>query len=153
MYLSVDHFLERFIESEYTDFFGVNILGILRKDLIATLGFERAKGFLLRYGYHCGSSDAKYIEENLSFESDTDIIEVGYKINDLKGFSKLNTIVVRANQKGEFYFEGHGYYSYEAEQHITNFGFLDEPVCYNLCGWASGYVSQYLGEEVIFERD
>lgn len=151
--MSVDQFLERFIESEYTDFIGVNNLGILRKDLIAALGLERAKGFLLRYGYHCGSNDAKYIEDHLLFERDSDIIEVGYKINDLKGYSKLNTIKVEVDrQKGEFYFEGHGYYSYEAEQHITNFGLHDEPVCYNLCGWASGYVSQYLGEEVIFKE-
>lgn len=151
--MSVDPFLKRFIESEYTDFMGVNNLGILRKDLIASLGFDRAKGFLLRYGYHCGSNDAKYIEENLPFECDSDIIEVGYKINDVKGYSKLETIKVIADrQKGEFHFEGNAYYSYEAEHHITNFGFHNEPVCYNLCGWASGYVSKYLGEEVIFKE-
>ncbi|MHB1167430.1 MAG: XylR N-terminal domain-containing protein, partial [Carboxydocellales bacterium] len=33
-------------------------MGTLRKDLIATLGQERAKGFLTRYGWACGSIDA-----------------------------------------------------------------------------------------------
>ncbi|MFJ7727701.1 XylR N-terminal domain-containing protein, partial [Neobacillus sp. NPDC097160] len=151
--MKVDSFLKDFLESGHTDFIGVNALGILRKDLVAVLGMERAKGFLLRYSHNCGVNDAKYFEENFSWESDIEIIEAGYKINDLKGHAKLIPIQVRTDRKkGDFYFEGRWYYSYEAEQHIRHFGFHPEPVCHTLGGYASGYSSQYLGEEVIFKE-
>jgi hypothetical protein len=117
--LKVESFLKDFLESSNTDFIGVNALGILRKDLVSTLGLERAKGFLLRYSHNCGKNDAKYLEDNFSWESDNEIIEAGYKINDLKGHAKLIPISVKSDRKkGEFYFEGRWYYSYEAEQHI-----------------------------------
>lgn len=151
--LKVESFLKDFLESTHTDFIGVNALGILRKDLVSVLGLERAKGFLLRYSHNCGKNDAKYFEEHFSWESDLEIIEAGYKINDLKGHAKLIPISVRADRKkGEFYYEGQYYFSYEADQHIQDFGFHTEAVCYTLTGYASGYASQYLGEEVFFKE-
>ena len=151
--MRVDNFLKDFLESGHTDFIGVNALGILRKDLVKTLGLERAKGFLLRYSHDCGVNDAKYFEENFSWESDIEILEAGYKINDVKGYAKFIPIEIRSDQKkGEFYFEGRWYYSYEAEQHIRHFGLHTEPVCHTLSGYASGYSSQYLGKKVIFKE-
>jgi hypothetical protein len=34
-------------------------LGLLRRDLIRDMGFERMKGFLFRYGWNLGRQDAK----------------------------------------------------------------------------------------------
>ena len=42
--------------------------------------------------------------------------------------------------------------SNEAEQHMRNFGLSTTPVCYTLTGYASGYVSRLVGEEVFFKE-
>src|SRR5690606_2828061 len=39
--------------------------------------------------------------------------------------------------------------SYEAEQHLLHHGRADQPVCWSLCGFASGYLSFVSGEEVL----
>src|SRR5262249_55313524 len=38
--------------------------------------------------------------------------------------------------------------SYEAEQHLLHMGRADEPVCWTLCGFASGYLSYCNGREI-----
>src|SRR5271170_3969192 len=39
--------------------------------------------------------------------------------------------------------------SYEAEQHVLHLGRSDEPVCWTLCGFASGYLSCCNGREIL----
>lgn len=40
--------------------------GLLRKDLITALGVQRAKRFLLRYGYNCGAHEARLLKKPLT---------------------------------------------------------------------------------------
>ena len=42
--------------------------------------------------------------------------------------------------------------SYEAEEHLRQFGFSDTPVCYTLIGYASGYLSRICNQMVIFKE-
>ena len=39
--------------------------------------------------------------------------------------------------------------SYEAEQHVLHLGRDEEPVCWTLCGFASGYLDV---EQMVLER-
>ena len=132
---------------------GADALGTLRKDLISALGMERAKSFLLRYGWHCGLDYAKYMKMNLSFDNLLDWLNFGPQIHEMSG----NAAVYLKNQfydphTHRFKSEGYWYHSYEAEQHIKHFGYHDEPVCYTLTGFASGYVSYHLGKNVLFKE-
>src|SRR5436190_1081011 len=49
--------------------------------------------------------------------------------------------------------EGIWHDSYEAEQHLLHLGQADEPVCWTLVGFASGYMSCVYGKEVIAIED
>ena len=42
--------------------------------------------------------------------------------------------------------------SYAAEQHVHHYGKSDVPVCWSLAGYASGYVSACLGQEIYFRE-
>ena len=42
--------------------------------------------------------------------------------------------------------------SYVAEQHLHHYGKSDAPVCWSLVGYASGYVSACLGQEIYFRE-
>ena len=49
--------------------------------------------------------------------------------------------------------EGIWHDSYEAEQHLLHLGQADEPVCWTLTGFASGYMSCVYGKEIIAIED
>jgi len=49
--------------------------------------------------------------------------------------------------------EGIWHDSYEAEQHLLHLGQADEPVCWTLSGFASGYMSCVYGREIIAIED
>lgn len=48
--------------------FDATSMGKLRKDLIDTLGMDRAKGFLMRYGWSCGFEAAMSIKEQFQWD-------------------------------------------------------------------------------------
>jgi DNA-binding NtrC family response regulator len=49
--------------------------------------------------------------------------------------------------------EGIWHDSYEAEQHLLHLGQADEPICWTLTGFASGYMSCVYGREIIAIED
>lgn len=132
---------------------GADASGTLLKDLISVLGHERAKGFLLRFGWNCGLNDAKYMEAMFPWDDDLEWLLASPNIHSLEGTVLAVPIEIRANREtGEFYSEGYWHHSYEAEQHIKHFGFHHEPVCHTLIGYAGGYGSYFLGRKVIFKE-
>ena len=57
--------------------------GLLRKDLIAALGLERAKRFLLRHGWNSGVNDASNLKEMFDWGSDLEWLLAGPQIHTL----------------------------------------------------------------------
>lgn len=142
-----------FLQDRRAIFMGADAMGTLRKDLIAALGMDRAKGFLLRYGWNCGFNDAMYVNKMFSWAEDIEWVLAGPKTHTITGNALVIPKEIRVNREtGEFYAEGFWYNSYEAEQHIDHFGYHNEPVCSTLVGYAGGYCSQYLGSKVIFRE-
>lgn len=151
--MNTRNYLDSFLESGNTDFIGINALGILRKDLVAVLGMERVKGFLLRYSRQCGINDCKHMKENYLWEPEIELFHAGYKVNEIRGHAKLHPVKIKCNKfRDEFYFESFFNYSIEAEQHIQHFGKNNEPVCYTLMGYANGYASEYYGQDILFKE-
>lgn len=126
-----------------------NAMGILRHDLISTMGLDRTKAFLLRYGWNCGVSDGLRIKE-LDWDSEKDILWAGPKMYMIHGYAYTEPQITQSDfENGKLHFEGILKNSYEAEQHMKLFGLSDFPVCYNLVGYASGYLSEVMGKQVI----
>jgi sugar diacid utilization regulator len=127
--------------------------GLLRKDLITALGVQRAKRFLLRYGYHCGVHEARILKDTINWQDDLEWLIAGSKMHHLTGraFSYPDTFKVDI-KKGGFDVSGYWIDSHEATQHLQYFPKHTEPVCFYLAGYASGYTSECLGKKTIFKE-
>ncbi|MHB1405094.1 MAG: XylR N-terminal domain-containing protein [Desulfitobacteriaceae bacterium] len=127
-------------------------LGMLRKDLIATLGMDRAKGFLIRYGWACGFEAAMNTKRQYPWDEDREEVFSGPIMHTLQGFVLSHHFKKIDQQTGSRFYHGTWTNSYEAEQHILHFGYHHEPVCWNLAGYASGYSSARLGKRIIYKE-
>ncbi len=89
------------------------------------------------------------------------IIRVPRIRNYLEDFTfgpTLHTLqgLVSANKNFRMNIDGHPHHvtamwedSFEAEQHILQFGIGEEPVCWTLTGWVSGYGSRRAQRNVL----
>ncbi|MEB3100251.1 XylR N-terminal domain-containing protein [Ferviditalea candida] len=124
-------------------------LGTLRKDLIETMGMDRTKGFLLRYGWNCGASDGMRMKEMI-WDSEKEILWAGPRMHMIHGYVHVQPLITEYDfQKGTLHYEGIWKDSYEAEEHVQLFGISDKPVCHTLVGYASGYLTTIMGKRVI----
>ncbi len=123
--------------------------GLLRKELIDTFGERTARGILSRYGYIHGRRLAVAMKSKFKWDSDDDWRRAGTRILALQGLFMLDP-----NSIDAFGHEGGTWrVSYEAEQHLLLKGRSDKPVCWNLCGLISGYLSFVTGEEMYALED
>ncbi len=126
-------------------------LGTLRKDLINTLGLERAKGFLIRYGWQLGYNDGISLKKDFEWDSDEETFIAGSVLFTFEGFAKVINDVVSVDQNEKKVIKkGRFINSFEADQHIRSFGITEQPVCWLLIGYAGGYGSAFLGEKVYY---
>lgn len=129
--------------------------GTLRKDLIKNIGIERMRAFLFRYGWNLGRQDAEQAPPEPS-SSLKEKVSYGPVVHSLKGHVQASLRSLDITEEGSkvthFYMEGTWKYSYEAVEHVKNFGLSDHPICYTLTGYASGYISKLIGETVIFKE-
>ncbi|RLL43749.1 PucR family transcriptional regulator [Oceanobacillus piezotolerans] len=129
--------------------------GILRKDLYSNIGKERVKGFLLRYGFDLGQKDAKIILKKFKGDTIESIIKKGPVYHQLYGhvIPTVNDIKIEKHgNKVSTYLEGTWENSYEAMEHIEQFGISDEPVCDTLVGYANGFLTKVCNQTVLFKE-
>ena len=128
-------------------------LGALRKDLILSLGPERAKGFLLRYGWSCGYHDAMDLRDRYPWDDVAQWLRVAPLLHSLEGAARVRLERSEVDvARGQFWAEGVWLHSYEAEQHVSHFGPASAPVCWTLCGYAGGYCSACMGRRVVYKE-
>jgi DNA-binding NtrC family response regulator len=130
-----------------------NVLGALRRELIEMLGWQRAKGVLMRLGYNSGRRDAELARRLRPDLSKNDSFVVGPQLHKLEGVVNCKPIHLTFDvDSGAYYGEFDWHDSWEAEQHIADFGQSDESVCWTLLGYASGYTSYYMGRPILFKE-
>lgn len=132
--------------------FDAEAIGVLRAELINTIGWDRAKGILTRFGFACGYNDAKTASELLPPELQHE--NAGPLFHMMQGHARVDIVASEMIQeKGIFFREGYWDNSYEAEQHIRILGKHTEPVCWTLAGYAAGYNTYHFKEPIIFIED
>lgn len=142
-----------FLNNSRAILFYADAMGTLRKDLITTLGMDRAKGFLIRYGYSLGYNAAISIKENFNWENDLEWIFAGPVMLTLEGCAMVTPVGSDVNRlKVKCFRKGTWSNSFEVEQHLKYFGVHNEPVCWMLVGYAGGYASAYMGKKVIYKE-
>ena len=125
-------------------------LASLRRELIETLGIEKARGILTRMGYLAGSRDADMVRRVRPESSDFDAFAVGPQLHGLEGFVGVESVHMDLDLKaGEFHGEFLWRNSAEAEEHIAAYGIGNAPVCWMQQGYANGYISSFLGKQFL----
>lgn len=125
--------------------------GLLRKELITNLGAERAKGFLLRYGWHLGESHVMEL-----MEEEKDILKlldkaslVHFETGQISRVTTNRIVKITEQQEvTEIYATGTWFDSFEAKEHVKNHGTSKYPVCHTLTGYASGYMTTACQREI-----
>jgi transcriptional regulator with PAS, ATPase and Fis domain len=129
-------------------------MGLLRKELIDTLGVETVRRLMLRFGFADGYHDAVSLRGRSSAVADpVEAFRTGTIVHSLEGIVRavLNSIEFDA-ETGRF--EAHKEYhdSYVAEQHVLHYGKAERPVCWSLTGYASGFASACFEREIYFQE-
>ena len=128
-------------------------MGLLRKELIDTFGLETARRLMLRFGYADGYHDAVSLRDRSKWENPLEGLRAGAVLHRLEGIVRAEiTKVEHDAASGRFEEEVFWHDSYAAEQHVHHYGKSDVPVCWSLAGYASGYVSACLGQEIYFRE-
>jgi DNA-binding NtrC family response regulator/predicted hydrocarbon binding protein len=120
-------------------------MGLLRKELINNFGMSAARNILTRLGYAHGWLTADHLGSEYK--------DLLYDAAFAPALHMLHGMVKTRDFK--YHLNGHPYHaaciwedSYEAEQHILQLGVADEPVCWTLTGYVTGYGSRLVGREV-----
>jgi two-component system, NtrC family, response regulator HydG len=123
-------------------------LGILRKELIDTIGSTAARAVLTRFGYAHGWRTAVALKQQFPWENEQEWKTAGGRLHTLQGLVRVEPVHRPAGEPEPFA-EALWHDSYEAEQHLLQFGRAEEPVCWTLIGFATGYLSYCNGREII----
>ena len=128
-------------------------MGVLRKELVESLGVERARGLFTRMGYESGRNDAILAKKLKPNATDIESFSIGPQLHKLEGIVKVTPLNVEMELgAGSFYGEFLWENSYEAQTHIGRFGIAQEPVCWMQIGYASGYTSTFVGKFILYKE-
>src|SRR6201987_1803420 len=127
-------------------------LGLLRKELIETLGATAARAGLHRFGYAQGWRVAETLRKGFPWDSEDEWRAAGARLHTIQGLVRAEVTRTPFSAAGPGA-EGIWPDSYKAEQHLLHLGQSDEPVCWTLTGFASGYMSCVYGKEIIAVED
>jgi DNA-binding NtrC family response regulator len=125
----------------------------LRKELIDTLGMDRARGLLTRMGYESGVRDAELARTRAESMGDLDAFMTGPRLHTLEGIVKVTQIKLELDRAaGRFYGEFLWDNSWEGQWHRHFYGIHAEPVCWTQIGYACGYTSAFMGRPILYKE-
>ena len=128
-------------------------MGLLRKELIDTLGLETARRVAIRFGFADGYHDAVNLRERSKWTDPVDGLRAGAMLHTLEGIVRAEVRRIDHDAStGRFEEEVVWHDSYVAEQHVHHYGKTSSPVCWSLVGYASGFASACLGKEIYFRE-
>jgi two-component system response regulator HydG len=127
--------------------------GALRRELIETLGVERARELLTRIGYLSGARDANIIRRKWPEGDLASAFTAGPRLHSLEGIVKVTPVHFAFDiDRGSFYGEFLWHDSTEAGEHISAYGISTAPACWMQIGYASGYASAFMGKLIVYRE-
>jgi DNA-binding NtrC family response regulator len=120
-------------------------LGLLRRELIDTLGVTAARAVLTRFGFAHGWRTAESLRDGFPWDTERDWQLAGGRLHTLQGLLRMEPVPERP---GGPFAEAIWHEPYEAEQHLLHLGQSETPVCWTHCGFASGYMSRVQGARI-----
>ncbi|AIL59821.1 sigma-54-dependent Fis family transcriptional regulator [Pseudomonas alkylphenolica] len=128
-------------------------LGALRQELFESLGPKRAKGLLFRMGFAAGQNDADFAQKLYGEGDNYDVFKIGPELHAFEGLVRSTILDAKIDwEEGTFFGTVNCDNSWEAESHLQLFGVSSEPACWNMAGYASGYVTRFFKRVIIFRE-
>ena len=125
----------------------------LRKELIDTLGMDRAQGLFTRMGYASGVRDAELARIRAQNSSDIEAFMTGPQLHTLEGIVRVTPVELELDRAaGKFYGEFLWENSWEGQWHRHYYGIHSEPVCWTQIGYACGYTSAFMGRPILYKE-
>ena len=138
-------------------------LGLWRKELIETVGVTVARGVLTRFGFAHGWRTAQSLKDAFPWDNEREWRIAGGRVHMLQGVAHVDPGPPggpaprrdqgQGGEEAAPFAEATWRRSYEAEQHLLHHGRADEPVCWTMTGFASGYMSHVNGAEIYCLED
>lgn len=127
--------------------------GSMRAELIESFGEEYARGVLMRMGYAAAESDAQLAKRLRSDASLHEMFCAGPQLHALEGVVSVKPVTLEIDpDNGHFYGEFIWENSFETSEHLRLYELSDQPVCWNLLGYATGYSSAFMGQPILFKE-
>ncbi|RZL90028.1 MAG: sigma-54-dependent Fis family transcriptional regulator [Variovorax sp.] len=126
----------------------------LRKELLDSLGVERARGLLVRMGFASGQRDGELaVRERRAGLRTEEAFMLGPRLHSIEGIVHVEKVQLEMDLAtrhfyGEFLWEN----SWECEAHVADFGYGEDPQCWSQIGYASGYTSAFMGRLIVFKE-
>lgn len=122
------------------------VFGSFRREITERQGIASAREMYSRIGYAEGTRDAAAARELRPDVSFFEAFAVGPQTYALYGFGWTEVLSLEVEpDSGTFFGDFFVNDSIEANEHLANFGPSAEPVCWMACGYASGFISAFVG--------
>ena len=128
-------------------------LGSLRRELIDSIGLDKARGLLTRAGYVGGARDARMVRQQWPDADPPAAAIAGTRLHALEGVVQVEVVHVRYDaETGDYEGEFIWHNSSEDDEHIAAYGVGGSPACWMQVGYATGYVSTLFGRMIVFRE-
>lgn len=125
----------------------------MRKVMVETLGMAGARQVLSRIGYLGGYKLADLARKMHPTKPDSDAFVIGPQLTMITGMAAVNLLDLDMDiDSGRFFGEFEILSSYESDSFIQDFGHSDDPVCWHLVGFASGYSTRFMGRDILYRE-
>lgn len=125
----------------------------LRREIVETVGEEKARGVFTRMGYASGNKDADLVRRSHPEVGPTRALAAGPQFHGFLGFIAVEIVTLELDiETGHFLGEFLWKNSAEAEEHLASIGLSNTPVCWLAQGYANGYISSFLGKQALIRE-
>ncbi|MBI1752797.1 MAG: sigma-54-dependent Fis family transcriptional regulator [Acidobacteria bacterium] len=128
-------------------------LGLLRKELINTVGLETGRRVRIRFGFAQGCHDALSLKERLANLSPEERILMGCTLHTLEGLVTVEPLKI-SSEPGRKHFEMEALWhnSHEGAEHLKHFDRGAMSVCWATLGYATGFATACAGHDIYFQE-
>ncbi|WP_119157408.1 sigma 54-interacting transcriptional regulator [Caldimonas tepidiphila] len=128
-------------------------MGLLRRELMHSFGWEQTRRVLMRTGHAAGRRDAALARQVRGCAGLFEMFAVGPQLHMLYGSvqvtpERFDVDIARGHFDGVFRWD----HSWEVDCHVRDFGPQTNPVCWMLLGYATGYTSEFFGQVILFKE-
>ena len=128
-------------------------MGIVRREVVNAVGYDRARAVFTRQGYESGAMDAEVAAKVRAHDSIFDAFSVGPQLHALEGAVLVEPLAFEVDtERGKFFARYRWRHSSECQAHIEAFGVGHAPGGWAQIGYASGYASVYFGRPILYRE-